>query len=76
MGALLGCLLRGARNIGGNHDVLQGGELGQQLVELEDKADVAIAEVGELLLTKLGSVDVINTYGAGVGSVEGAEDLE
>ena len=33
-----------------NHDILDGCELRQQLMELEHKADVLVAEVGELFL--------------------------
>ena len=40
-----GCVLAG--DVGWNHDVFKGCELGQKLVELKHKADVAVAEVAE-----------------------------
>ena len=44
-----GFLSRLAGDVGGNHDVLDGGELGEQLVELEDEAQTGVTEVGEAL---------------------------
>ncbi len=67
--ALLGSLLRGACDVGRYHDVLQSREFGQQLVELEDEADVAIAEVGQLFLREGCGVDRIDTYGTAIGAV-------
>jgi len=60
VGALLGFLLRCAGDVGRYHDVLEGGELRQQLVELEDEAEVAVAEVGEGFLRELGGVDAVD----------------
>ena len=68
--------LRGAGDVGRNHDVLDGRELRQQLVELEDEAHVAVAEVGELLLRERGGVDAVDTYRTAVGTVEGADNLQ
>ena len=45
-------------------------------MELEDEAEVAVAEVGEGLLREGGGVDTIDTYGTDIGAVEGADDLE
>ena len=75
-GTLLSGFLGCPGNVGGNHDILYCGKLRQQLVELEYEADVAVAEVGELLLRKGGGVDAIDTYRAAVGAVEGADNLE
>ncbi len=69
-------LLRGAGYIGRNHDIFLGRELGEQLVKLEDEAEVAVAEVGEGLLAKGGCVDAIDTYSTLVRAVEGADDLQ
>ena len=76
LGPFLGFLLRGAGDVGRNHDVLQSRELGEQLVELEDEAQVAVAEVGKGLLAEGGGVDTIDTYRTRVGAVEGADDLQ
>ena len=76
LGTLLGFTVGCARNVGRNHDVLDGCELRQQLVELEDKAQMAVAEVGKFLLRKGGGVDAVNTDRSAVGSVEGADDLQ
>ena len=45
-------------------------------MELENEADMAVAEVGEGFLTEGGRVDGIDTYTALVGAVEGAYDLQ
>lgn len=44
----------------GKHDVLESGELGQELMELEDETDVLVAEIGECLLVERVDVDTIN----------------
>ena len=44
--------------------------------KLEHKADVLVAEVGELLLRKGSGVNAIHTYRSRVGTVEGADDLQ
>ena len=75
-GALFGGFLRRACNVGGYHNILQSRELRQQLVELEDEADVAIAEVGQLLLGEGGYVDRIDVHRTAVGAVQRADDLQ
>ena len=67
--------LRSSGNECGYHDVLDGGKFRQQLVELEDEADVAVAEVGQFLLGELCGVDTIDTNRTAVGAVEGADNL-
>ena len=75
LGSLLGLSVRQTSNIGGNHDVLDSCKLREQLVELEYKAYVLVAEVGEFLLGELGNVNTVNTYRTAVGTVEGADNL-
>ena len=76
LSTLLGGLLRGACYVGRYHDVLQGGELRQQLVELEDETYVAVAEVGQLFVGEGGNVDGIDVHAAAVGTVQCAHDLQ
>ena len=45
-------------------------------MELEDEAQVAVAEVGELLLGEGGDIDAVDDDGAGVGAVECADNLQ
>ena len=65
-----------AADEGGHHHVLKRGELGQEVVELEDEADVAVAEVREAAVVEGEDVDAGNLQAAGGGPVEGAEDVE
>ena len=75
-GAPLSLAMGCAGNVGWNHDVLDGRELGQQLVELEYETEMTVAEVGQFLLREGSGVDAVDTYGAAVGPVEGADDLQ
>ena len=54
----------------------QGGKLGQQVVELEDEAHVAVAEIREAAVVEGEDVDAGDLQAAGRGPVEGAEDVE
>ena len=74
--AAAGGLLRHAGNEGGNHDVLDGGELRQQLVELEHEADVAVAEVGQPFLRQRGDIGLVDDHRTAVGTVQCADDLQ
>lgn len=60
--ALLGLAVTLACDKGWNHHVLQGRELGKQLMELENESDMLVAEIGEGLLGEGGGVDRIDTY--------------
>ena len=75
-GAGFGLTEGGAGDEGWDADVLQGGEFGQEVVGLEDEADVLVAEACEVFLFEAADVGVAVAEGAGVGTVEGAEDLE
>ena len=73
----LACLLPAhPTDEGGYHDILQCGELGQQLVELEDKTDVAIAEMGLFLLAQPGDVLAIDDDLTAIGLVQRAHNLQ
>ena len=61
---------------GRHHDVLLGSELGQQLVKLEDEADVGIAEGGQRFLAQTADVGAVDNDGACIGAVKGADDLQ
>ncbi len=61
---------------GRDADVFECGKLGQELVELEDKAEVLVAKSGDILVFQSCHVDAIDDDGATVGRVEGAHDLE
>ena len=61
---------------GGNHDVLQGGELREELVELEHETQVLVAEVAEFPGVEAAHVDAVHGDAALVGLVEGSDDLE
>ena len=61
---------------GGQHGVLEGVELGQQLVELKDEADVGVSETGEGLVAQRGEVGVFHDDRAAVGAVQRGENVE
>ena len=77
---LHGPLARGAhgapRNQRRNHHVLHGGELGQQLVELEHEAQPRAAEAGQLAAPQGKHVGAVDADGAAVRPVERTHDLQ
>jgi hypothetical protein len=60
----------------GHHDVFEGSEFGEQVMDLPDEADVAIAERGGSGFAERGDVLVAVADGAGGGAVESAEEME
>ena len=76
VGTLSGGLVRRAGNIGGNHDIFHGSKFRQQLMELEDETNMTVTEVREFLAGQLSGVNAINTYGADIGFVQCADDLQ
>ena len=74
-GAALNLALVAAGYHAGNEDVLLGGELGEELVELEDEAEVFAAEAGELGGREAEHVVPGDFHRALVGLVEGSHDL-
>ena len=83
---LLGRLLHGVAGYERRQaDVLQGGEFGQQVVELEDKTDIAVAESSQSLLVQVGDINGASLarclgvgiqYPSAVGAVQGAKQLQ
>ena len=61
---------------GGYGDILEHGELGQQLVELEHKTDVAVAEVGQLLVLQREHILSLVAYLALLWRIECADNLQ
>ncbi len=59
-----------------DHHVLQCRELRQELMKLEDKADVTVAKVGETLLAELAQVVAVDQDASGIGLLEGTHDHE
>ena len=57
-------------------DVLGDGVLLDQVVRLEDEADVAAADLGEFVVVELGDVAVAEDVLAARGAVEAAEQVE
>ena len=65
-----------ATDEGRQHGVLQRIELRQELVELEDEADVGVAEPGECLVPQPCYLDAVDDHRPAVGAVEGGEHVE
>ena len=65
-----------AGNQRGKHHILEGGELGQELVELKDEADVAIAEARERGVGESRHIGVAERDCSRVGTQQGAHYLE
>ena len=76
LGPLLGFAVTLSGNEGGNHDVFECRELRQELVELEDETDVAVAEVGEFFVAECRDVGVVDDHRTAVGLVERADNLQ
>ena len=57
-------------------DVLEGGDLRQQVEVLEDEADLAVADVGELVDVELRDLLAVEAVGAAARRVEAADDVE
>ena len=55
--------------------VLPGGEGGNEVVALKDKADLLIADVGQLTVTQLGDVGAVQMIVAISGDVQTAQDV-
>jgi acyl-CoA thioesterase-1 len=60
----------------GHHDVLEGGELGEQVVNLPHEPEEAVAKVGEAVFVEGGDVDVPVEDTAGGRTVEAAEEVQ
>ena len=58
------------------HDVFEGGKFGQELVKLENKADMTVAEGRELFLTQVKSRRAVEENLSGIGFFERPHDLQ
>ena len=76
LGALAGLLAVRSRDEGGYHHVLQGGELGQQLVELEHEPNLFVAELGQFALFHGAHIGAVYLYGTCIGAVQRAHNLQ
>jgi hypothetical protein len=56
------------------HDVFQGGQVGDEVEGLEDEAEILAPEIGQLLLAEGIEVDTVHPYLAGAGVAESAEN--
>ena len=75
-GTVGGVALALSRNEGRQHHILQGGELGQELVELKDEADVLISEAREGGIAQARHVGIGQGDGTLVGAQQSAHHLE
>lgn len=66
----------GAGNECRQHDVFEGGKFGQELVKLENKADMTVAEGRELFLTQVKSRRAVEENLSGIGFFERPHDLQ
>src|SRR5262249_59368446 len=65
-----------ARQLRGDEDVLQPGQVGQQVEELEDEADVIAPEPGQLRLAQAAEVGPTHGYAAGARLVKPGDEVE
>lgn len=57
-------------------NILQGTEFGQQVVKLENKTDVLVAESGQLTVVHAGEAGIVELNGAGIGLIECSQDVQ
>jgi len=68
--------IRFTRQEAGDHDIFKGRKLRQEVVELEDEADMTIAEGSEHVGCLVKDVDAVDQYRAFVGRIEGSQEVE
>ena len=73
---LLRLFVGNARDIGGNHDILYGRKLRQQLMKLEHKAQMTVTEIAQCFLRESGNINTIYAYPAGIRTVERTDNLK
>lgn len=76
LGTCFCLLLVLACNEGRDADVFQCCELRQELMELEDEAQVLISELGDFLVFQTGHIDAINNDGTRIRRVKRAHNLK
>ena len=65
-----------ATDVGGNADVLDGGELRQEVVELKHEADFLVAEGSQLGVIQFADLSAIDNELSAVGLIQCADDVE
>ena len=75
-GTLTGLALTGTGYHGGYHDILECRELWQQLMKLEDEADVLVAELAELGAAEAEDILVLYQHLSTVWLVQGSHNLQ
>ena len=73
---LLGFLLSSSGNEGWYHYILQSRKLRQQLMELEHKADMAVAECGKFLLPHTVDLCTVNNHRTAIRHIQRTHDLQ
>ena len=63
-------------NIGRNHDILQCRELRKKLVELENEADMRVAEIRQLLFTHPTDFLAVYTDFTAIGLIQSTDNLQ
>ena len=71
-----GLVFRCASDVSGDADVLQGSELGEQVVELEDETDLLVSELCQSLVVESVDLGAVDEQRALVGTVKGADDVQ
>ena len=75
-GSFRGFLFSHAANVSRNADVFDGGELREQVMELEDEADFLVTESSQFRIIQFVDFDAIDAQLSTVGLVQGADDVE
>ncbi len=73
---LLGFLLSSSGNEGWYHYILQSRKLRQQLMELEHKADMVVAECGKFLLPHTVDLCTVNNHRTAIRHIQRTHDLQ
>ena len=69
-------IVRQARHAGRQADIFQSRQLGQKVVGLKDKADPAIAEMGEFVFAISGNILPAKNNLTGIGHVQAADQMQ
>ncbi len=60
----------------GEEDIFEGGEFGEEMMELEDKPDHPAAERGQAVVVESEDVAAVDSHRSGSRAVEGPDDVE
>ena len=75
-GSVFAQRVRPAREQEGKKDIFFHGEGGEEVEELEDEADLELAQAGEGVVVHGVEREAVDVHLAGAGGVEGAEDVK